>query len=113
MKYVEGSIECVAMVDETTFVSGGDSGSVFIFVSCLFKVLSVIFSSSISLWMTAKKKPIFTQPLAHSLNELVSETEGVIRTPRWVTALACLRYSDLFASGEFPSLKISLNSGLI
>ena len=27
-KFVEGSIECVAMIDETTFVSGGDSGYV-------------------------------------------------------------------------------------
>ena len=27
-KFVEGSIECVAMIDETTFVSGGDSGCV-------------------------------------------------------------------------------------
>lgn len=25
-RYVEGSIECVAMIDESTFVSGGDSG---------------------------------------------------------------------------------------
>lgn len=25
-KFVEGSIECVAMVDENTFISGGDSG---------------------------------------------------------------------------------------
>ena len=25
-KFVEGSIECVAMIDEVTFVSGGDSG---------------------------------------------------------------------------------------
>ncbi|KAJ7725121.1 hypothetical protein B0H14DRAFT_3620828 [Mycena olivaceomarginata] len=25
-KFVEGSMECVAMIDETTFVSGGDSG---------------------------------------------------------------------------------------
>jgi ribosomal RNA-processing protein 9 len=25
-RYVEGSLECVAMIDETTFVSGGDSG---------------------------------------------------------------------------------------
>jgi len=24
--FVEGSIECVAMIDETTFVTGGDSG---------------------------------------------------------------------------------------
>ena len=27
-KFVEGSIDCVAMIDETTFVSGGDSGYV-------------------------------------------------------------------------------------
>ena len=25
-RFIEGSIECVAMIDETTFVSGGDSG---------------------------------------------------------------------------------------
>lgn len=29
VKYVEGSIDCVAMVDDTTFLSGGDSGYVF------------------------------------------------------------------------------------
>jgi ribosomal RNA-processing protein 9 len=31
-KYVEGSIECVAMIDESTFLSGGDSGCVFLCV---------------------------------------------------------------------------------
>ena len=25
-KFIEGSLECVAMIDETTFLSGGDSG---------------------------------------------------------------------------------------
>ncbi|KAL0946270.1 hypothetical protein HGRIS_012522 [Hohenbuehelia grisea] len=81
-KFVEGSLECVAMLDETTFVSGGDSGS-------------------ICLWTTQRKKPVFTQPLAHGLNEAQSETEGVIQTPRWITSLASLRYSDLFASGSW------------
>ncbi|KAG5649951.1 hypothetical protein H0H81_001362 [Sphagnurus paluster] len=81
-KFIEGSIECVAMIDETTFVSGGDSGS-------------------ICLWSTQKKKPIFTQPLAHGFNESHSETEGVIRTPRWITSLASLRYSDVIASGSW------------
>ncbi|KAF9492701.1 WD40 repeat-like protein [Pleurotus eryngii] len=81
-KFIEASLECIAMIDEATFVSGGDSGS-------------------ISLWSTMKKKPIFTQPLAHGLNEAQSETEGVIQTPRWVTALASLRYSDIFASGSW------------
>ncbi|KAK0469290.1 WD40-repeat-containing domain protein [Desarmillaria tabescens] len=82
MKFVEGRLECVAMIDESMFVSGGDSGS-------------------ICLWMTQKKKPVFTQPLSHGFNEVSSETEGIIKTPRWVTALASLRYSDLFASGSW------------
>lgn len=56
---------------------------------------------SISLWSTQKKKPIFTQPLAHGLNEVESSTEGTIRTPRWVTSLGCLRYSNIFASGSW------------
>ncbi|TEB26796.1 WD40 repeat-like protein [Coprinellus micaceus] len=80
--YIEGSLECVCMIDETTFVSGGDSGS-------------------LSLWSTTKKKPIFTQPLAHGLEETESSTEGIIRTPRWVTSLGCLRYSNIFASGSY------------
>ncbi|KAJ3506935.1 hypothetical protein NMY22_g17089 [Coprinellus aureogranulatus] len=80
--YIEGSLECVCMIDETTFVSGGDSGS-------------------LSLWSTAKKKPIFTQPLAHGLEEMESSTEGTIRTPRWITSLGCLRYSNIFASGSY------------
>ncbi|CAE6439890.1 unnamed protein product [Rhizoctonia solani] len=56
--FLEGSIDCVAMLDESTFVSGGDSGS-------------------ICLWFTSKKKPVFTQSLAHG----------------------AVRYGDLFASG--------------
>jgi ribosomal RNA-processing protein 9 len=54
---------------------------------------------SICLWTTQKKKPIFTQALAHGFNQVFSETEGLIETPRWVTAIASLRYSDLLASG--------------
>ncbi|KAF9444291.1 WD40 repeat-like protein [Macrolepiota fuliginosa MF-IS2] len=80
--FVEGSLDCVAMIDESTFVTGGDSGS-------------------ISLWTTQKKKPIFIQPLAHGFNEVHSSTEGLIQTPRWITALAALRYSDLFISGSW------------
>ncbi|EMD37163.1 hypothetical protein CERSUDRAFT_115074 [Gelatoporia subvermispora B] len=83
-RFVEGSIDCVAMIDETTFVSGGDSGS-------------------ISLWLTQKKKPVFTQALAHGLDESHVETEDVpvVRKPRWITALGALPYSDLFASGSW------------
>ncbi|KAF8452451.1 WD40 repeat-like protein [Boletus edulis BED1] len=81
-KFVEGRIECVAMVDETKFVSGGDTGS-------------------ICLWNTQKKKPIFTQALCHGLHEVESSTEGVVTIPRWITSVACLRYSDIFASGSW------------
>ena len=34
-KFVEGSIESVAMIDESTFVSGGDSGCVVFYAFCL------------------------------------------------------------------------------
>ncbi|KAG7451535.1 WD40 repeat-like protein [Guyanagaster necrorhizus] len=88
MKFVEGRLECIAMIDESMFVSGGDKG-----------LLPVV--RSICLWVTQKKKPVFTQALSHGFNEVSSETEGVIKTPRWVTALASLRYSDLFASGSW------------
>ncbi|KAI5121593.1 hypothetical protein M0805_009464 [Coniferiporia weirii] len=93
-RYEEGSVDCVAMVDESTFVSGGDSGSM-------------------SIWTTAKKKPVFTQPLAHGLHEILSETEGIVSTPRWITSLACLRYGNVIASGSWSSdirlWKLSVN----
>jgi len=81
-KFVEGSLECVAMIDEATFLSGGDSGS-------------------ICLWSLHRKKPVFTEGFAHGFNEALSESEGIIRTPRWITALASLRYSNLFMSGSW------------
>ncbi|GAA5997460.1 hypothetical protein JCM5350_008230 [Sporobolomyces pararoseus] len=82
VKFVEGSIDCVAMVDDTTILSGGDSGS-------------------ICLWTITKKKPIHTVQFAHGFNEHVSETEGIIGTPRWITSLATLPYGDVFASGSW------------
>ncbi|KAI6096342.1 WD40 repeat-like protein [Pisolithus croceorrhizus] len=81
-RFVEGSIECVALIDETNFVSGGDTGS-------------------ICLWNTGKKKPIFTQAICHGFHEVESTTEGIVRTPRWITSIACLRYSDIFVSGSW------------
>jgi len=81
-QFIEGSIDCVAMVDENTFVSGGDSGT-------------------IAMWITSKKKPVCTVALAHGINEHLSETEGVVVTPRWITSLACLPYSDVLASGSW------------
>lgn len=57
---------------------------------------------SICLWTTTKKKPISTAQLAHGVNEYASASEGVIGTARWITALACVGYGDVFASGPCP-----------
>ena len=79
---VEGSVEVVAMVDSHHFVSGGDSGTV-------------------SLWNLGRKKPVYSLPVAHGFDVTHSETEGEIRTPRWITAVAALPYSDLFVTGSW------------
>nr|AOR51842.1 Rrp9 [Phaffia rhodozyma] len=93
--YREGRIDCVAMIDEQNFLSGGDSGA-------------------IALWTITKKKPVFIQHLAHGVNEHVSESEGIIGQARWITSLACLPYGDTFASGSWDgSVRIwSLASNL-
>ncbi|KAG2366405.1 WD40-repeat-containing domain protein [Suillus spraguei] len=58
--------------DETTFVSGETLGI------------------SICLWNTQKKKPVYIQTLCHGFHEVQSSTEGLVRTPRWITAVASL-----------------------
>lgn len=60
------------------------------------------FTRSICLWTTQKKKPVFTYALAHGMDEshVRSEDVEIVRKPRWVTAIASLRYSDLFATGQ-------------
>ena len=57
------------------------------------------YARSISLWHTGKKKPIFTLPLAHGIDDLTEETD--LKGARWITSLAALRGTDLFASGGF------------
>ena len=57
--------------------------------------------STISLWSIAKKKPVFTYPLAHGLDPLVVSSEPAHPNPRWITSLYALPYSDLFASGSW------------
>ncbi|CDS03249.1 hypothetical protein LRAMOSA00651 [Lichtheimia ramosa] len=80
--YLEGSLDCISQIDESMFVTGGDSGV-------------------ISLWDINKKKPVFSVTEAHGINTTPSETEGDINTPYWITAIASLRYSDLFVSGSW------------
>ncbi|KAF8309679.1 WD40 repeat-like protein [Clavulina sp. PMI_390] len=89
--FVEGRIDAVAMLDESTFVSGGDTGTV-------------------SLWSTSKKKPLFSYPMAHGvtdqpLDPSTSSSFGSkvtsIRNARWITAVGALPYSDIFATGSW------------
>lgn len=109
-EWLEGSMECVAMVDDSTFVSGGDSGCVSLAVfshtvSGWKLTLSpcVRVYSAIRLWSTHKKKAVYTHGLAHGLHSTPSthSPSGHISTPRWILSLAALRYSNVFASGSW------------
>jgi ribosomal RNA-processing protein 9 len=90
---MEGSMDRIAMIDEETFVTGSDNGS-------------------LSLWVTHKKKPIFTLPLAHGMNPALTPSEASAETnpdpklvpapqPCWITALATIPYSDVVLSGSW------------
>ncbi|XP_047529303.1 U3 small nucleolar RNA-interacting protein 2 [Vanessa atalanta] len=70
-----GSLDEVKLLDEEHFVSGSDNGS-------------------ICLWSVLKKKPLCTVTEAHG-----SENE----VPRWITSLATLLNSDVFASGSYDN----------
>lgn len=87
--FLEGSMDCLAMIDEENFLTAGDSGT-------------------ISLWNVNKKKAVFSMPLAHGFHTQgldYSNGEAVpsggVETPYWVTSLASLRYSDMFVSGSW------------
>ncbi|KAF9938098.1 pre-rRNA processing protein, partial [Modicella reniformis] len=87
--FLEGSLDCIAMIDEENFLTGGDSGT-------------------ISLWNIHKKKASFSMPLAHGHHKQPLDyssgdatPSGGVETPYWITALATLRYSDMFVSGSW------------
>ncbi|GAB7353268.1 hypothetical protein MBLNU459_g3775t1 [Dothideomycetes sp. NU459] len=93
--YNEGCIDRVAMVDDETFITGSDNGS-------------------LSLWNIQKKKAVFVYPLAHGLEapppaEQVSaeaDPENDVSVfkdpqPRWITALACLPFTNIIVSGSW------------
>ncbi|KAI8062246.1 WD40-repeat-containing domain protein [Gongronella butleri] len=90
VKYVEGSMDCVTQIDESLFVTGGDSGT-------------------LSLWDINRKKPVATIPIAHGEDAFVdsngnasnASNSAQIVTPRWITALACIKFSDLVVSGSW------------
>lgn len=94
-EYYEGCIDQVAMLDEETFITGSDNGS-------------------LSLWNVQKKKAVFTLPLAHGLDppprpEDVSAEQdpehdvSVFREeqPRWISALVTLPFSNIIVSGSW------------
>ncbi|KAK0109411.1 pre-rRNA processing protein [Cadophora gregata] len=89
----EGSIDRVAMIDEEMFVTGSDNGS-------------------LSLWVVHKKKPLFVLPFCHGvdpalqLEDVSAEKKPDQKarpqaTPRWITALATIPYSDVILSGSW------------
>lgn len=91
--HAEGSIDRVALIDEETFVTGSDNGS-------------------LCLWNVQKKKPVFTVLLAHGLDPQLKPEEASAEEvpdskvpgeplPRWITALATVPYSDLILSGSW------------
>ncbi|KAF9571577.1 pre-rRNA processing protein [Mortierella alpina] len=87
--FLEGSMDCLAMIDEENFLTGGDSGT-------------------ISLWNVNKKKAVFSMPLAHGFHTQPLDysngepmPSGGVETPYWITSLASLKYSDMFVSGSW------------
>ncbi|CEJ80910.1 Putative WD domain-containing protein [[Torrubiella] hemipterigena] len=89
----EGSMDRIAMIDEDLFVTGSDNGS-------------------ISLWSAQKKKPVYIEHLAHGIDEPLdphsasaeqnpSDSAVPAPTPRWITALKTIPYSDIILSGSW------------
>lgn len=88
----EGSMDCVAVIDEQHFVTGSDNGDII-------------------LWSLNKKKPQFVYRLGHGEDaplaaaehsaEKAPEEAGIPPQPRWITSLASLPYTDLFFSGSW------------
>jgi ribosomal RNA-processing protein 9 len=89
----EGSMDCVAVIDEQHFITGSDNGDII-------------------LWALNKKRPQFIQRIGHGLDEPLpasnysAETfpDGTVQIPpqpRWITSLASVPYTDLFFSGSW------------
>lgn len=88
----EGSMDRIAMIDDDLFVTGSDNGA-------------------IALWSATKKKPVYIEPVAHGLDPPVVPKDAGSKpqrgdveprpTPRWITALKTIPYSDVFFSGSW------------
>ncbi|KAF7545170.1 hypothetical protein G7Z17_g9390 [Cylindrodendrum hubeiense] len=89
----EGSMDRVAMIDDDLFVTGSDNGA-------------------IALWSVTKKKPMYIESAAHGLDPPLDPHEASAEqdpdpkavphpTPRWITALKTIPYSDVILSGSW------------
>ncbi|KAL2119258.1 hypothetical protein VTJ04DRAFT_6218 [Mycothermus thermophilus] len=89
----EGSMDCVAMIDDETFVTGSDNGD-------------------LALWSIQRKKPLHVIPRAHGIEpplkpeEVSANAEPDPRAipapqPRGITALRTIPYSDVIFSGSW------------
>ena len=91
---LDGSLDRIIQVDTQLFVTGSDSGA-------------------LSLYGLHKKKPLYVLPYAHGVDPAVSVEDTYAEvaltnrkvqgqpTPRWITAMACIPYSDLFVTGSW------------
>jgi ribosomal RNA-processing protein 9 len=92
--YAEGSIDCVALLDASLFVTASDNGA-------------------LSLWSVNRKKPLFVQPLTHGRDpplppdqmsanhDAATSFKPGPRLPRYVTALATVPYADLILTASW------------
>lgn len=89
----EGTMDRIAMIDDDLFVTGSDNGS-------------------LALWSVQKKKPVHIVPLAHGLDPPLAPADASANknpgndivpapTPRWITALKTIPYSDVFFTGSW------------
>lgn len=92
--YAEGSIDCVALLDASLFVTASDNGA-------------------LSLWSVQRKKPLFVYPLTHGRDpplppdEMSANHDAATSVkpgpwlPRYVTALATVPYADLILTASW------------
>jgi ribosomal RNA-processing protein 9 len=92
--YAEGSMECVALLDASLFVTGSDNGG-------------------LSLWSVQRKKPLFTVPIAHGRDlpippeemsaniDAAASGKGGPRLPRYITAIATVPFADLILTASW------------
>lgn len=93
-EFPEGSIDCCSMIDSHYFVTGSDNGS-------------------ICLWSLSKKKPVFIERQAHGIDQrpetdLPHTGEAAAdrvplpaQSPRYITAIHAIPYSDIFLTGSW------------